>query len=77
MREERRKRHLVVALDGEVLRMRSPLAYRIRPGALLVRRPPREATAAVAEPQPMAPGAEPESMAPGAEPESITAGGVR
>jgi diacylglycerol kinase family enzyme len=38
-----KKKHLVVALDGEVLRMRSPLSYRILPGALLVRRPPREA----------------------------------
>lgn len=37
------KKHLAVALDGEVVRMRSPLAYRIRPGALLVRYPPRQA----------------------------------
>ena len=34
-----KKRHLVVAVDGEVVRMKSPLLYRIRPGALLVRRP--------------------------------------
>jgi diacylglycerol kinase family enzyme len=51
-----KKKHLVVALDGEVLRMRSPLSYRIRPGALLVRRPPREAVAAVPEPEPIAVG---------------------
>jgi diacylglycerol kinase family enzyme len=37
-----KKKHLHVALDGEVLRMKSPLYYRIRPGALIVRRPPRE-----------------------------------
>jgi len=48
------KRHLVVALDGEVLRMRSPLAYRIRPGALLVRRPPRQAAAVGRQPEPIA-----------------------
>jgi diacylglycerol kinase family enzyme len=49
-----KKKHLVVALDGEVLRMKSPLLYRIRPGALLVRRPPREAAAVVPEPGPIA-----------------------
>ena len=39
-----KKKHLVVAVDGEVVRMRPPLLYRIRPGALLVRRPvPAEA----------------------------------
>jgi diacylglycerol kinase family enzyme len=43
-----KKQHLVVALDGEVQRMTSPLAYRIRPGALIVRRPPRQAEAAAA-----------------------------
>jgi len=48
------KRHLVVALDGEVLRMRSPLAYRIRPGALLVRRPPRQAATVGRQPEPIA-----------------------
>ena len=37
-----KKKHLHVALDGEVIRMKSPLYYRIRPGALIVRRPPRE-----------------------------------
>ncbi len=47
-----KKRHLAVALDGEVVRMRSPLAYRIRPGALLVRRPPRAAMAAGPEAAP-------------------------
>jgi diacylglycerol kinase family enzyme len=46
-----KKRHLTVALDGEVVHMRSPLSYRIRPGALVVRRPPREAVAADPEPQ--------------------------
>jgi diacylglycerol kinase family enzyme len=50
------KRHLVVAVDGEVLRMRSPLVYRIRPGALLVRRPPRATVAAAPEPEPIAVG---------------------
>ena len=48
-----RKRHLDVALDGEVLRMAAPLAYRIRPGALLVRRPPREAAAAASRTEPI------------------------
>ena len=33
-----KRKHLVVALDGEVVRMAPPLYYRIRPGALLVRR---------------------------------------
>ena len=33
-----KRRHLVVALDGEVVRIAPPLYYRIRPGALLVRR---------------------------------------
>jgi diacylglycerol kinase family enzyme len=33
-----RKHSLVVAIDGEVVRMAPPLYYRIRPGALLVRR---------------------------------------
>ena len=47
-----KKKRLVVALDGEVLRMRSPLAYCIRPGALLVRRPPRPAVAVAPEPAP-------------------------
>lgn len=51
-----KKRHLAVALDGEVLRMKSPLSYRIRPGALLVRRPPREAVAAEPEPERIAVG---------------------
>lgn len=51
-----RKRRLAVALDGEVVRMRAPLAYRIRPGALLVRRPPREAAAAAPEPGRLAAG---------------------
>ena len=50
-----KKKHLVVALDGEVLRMRSPLYYRSRPGALIVRRPPREAV----------PASEPENLAIG------------
>jgi diacylglycerol kinase family enzyme len=49
-----RKQHLAVALDGEVLRMQPPLAYRIRPGALIVRRPPREAAAAASKPEPIA-----------------------
>lgn len=45
------KRRLKVALDGEVVRMRSPLAYRVRPGALRVRRPPAVVeTASEAEP---------------------------
>lgn len=48
-----KKRHLVVALDGEVLHMRSPLYYRIRPAALIVRRPSREAVA-VPDPEPLA-----------------------
>ena len=48
-----KKKHLVVALDGEVLHMRSPLYYRIRPGALIVRRPPREAES-VPEPETLA-----------------------
>ncbi|HWO21637.1 MAG TPA: diacylglycerol kinase family protein [Kofleriaceae bacterium] len=51
-----KKRHLVVALDGEVVRMTSPLSYRIRPGALLVRRPPREVVAAAPEPARVAAG---------------------
>jgi diacylglycerol kinase family enzyme len=51
-----KKKHLIVALDGEVQRMRSPLSYRIRPGALLVRRPPRQAVATVSEPERMAAG---------------------
>jgi diacylglycerol kinase family enzyme len=38
-----KKRKLAVAIDGEVVHMQSPLYYRIRPGALLVRRAPREA----------------------------------
>jgi diacylglycerol kinase family enzyme len=33
-----KKRHLAVALDGEIMRLAPPLYYRIRPGALLVRR---------------------------------------
>lgn len=44
------KRHLKVAVDGEVVRMRSPLEYKIRPGALRVRRPPAEATSEAPEP---------------------------
>jgi diacylglycerol kinase family enzyme len=36
-----RERHLMVALDGEVTKLRSPLHYRIRPGALTVIAPPR------------------------------------
>jgi diacylglycerol kinase family enzyme len=44
-----KKRHLAVAIDGEVVHMTSPLEYRIRPGALLVRRPPREAATAADE----------------------------
>lgn len=36
---ESRRRHLPVATDGEVTRMRGPLHYRIRPGALKVRVP--------------------------------------
>ena len=35
-RIETRKRHLLVALDGEVERMETPLRYRIRPAALQV-----------------------------------------
>jgi diacylglycerol kinase family enzyme len=50
------KRHLKVALDGEVVRMRSPLEYRIRPGALQVRRPPA-VVAVEAEEEPIAVGA--------------------
>ena len=46
-----KKKHLVVALDGEVQRMKSPLSYRIRPGALVVRRPPREAVATTQAPE--------------------------
>ena len=38
-----KKRSLAVALDGEVIRMAPPLYYRIRPGALLVRRAPTAA----------------------------------
>lgn len=38
-----KKRELTVALDGEVLRIKPPLYYRSRPGALVVRRAPREA----------------------------------
>ncbi|MBA3500644.1 MAG: NAD(+)/NADH kinase [Myxococcota bacterium] len=49
------KRHLHVALDGEVLRMTSPLSYRIRPGALIVRRPRREPVAVAAD-EPIAAG---------------------
>ena len=33
-----KKRSLAVAMDGEVMRLAPPLYYRIRPGALLVRR---------------------------------------
>jgi diacylglycerol kinase family enzyme len=47
-------KHLVVALDGEVLRMKPPLSYRSCPGALLVRRPPRDAVALVPESGPVA-----------------------
>lgn len=39
LRVDSRSGHLDVALDGEVRRMRPPLHYRIRPGALLVLRP--------------------------------------
>lgn len=63
-----KRKHLVVALDGEVLRMRSPLSYRIRPGALLVRRPPREAAADAAEPAPESLAAEPVPAPEPAEP---------
>jgi diacylglycerol kinase family enzyme len=35
-RIETRKRRLLVALDGELVRMETPLSYRIRPGALRV-----------------------------------------
>lgn len=35
-RIETRKRRLLVALDGELVRMETPLLYRIRPGALRV-----------------------------------------
>jgi diacylglycerol kinase family enzyme len=35
-RIETRKRRLLVALDGELLRMETPLEYRIRPAALRV-----------------------------------------
>jgi diacylglycerol kinase family enzyme len=37
---ESRRRRLHVALDGEVLRLRTPLRYRTRPGALPVLAPP-------------------------------------
>jgi diacylglycerol kinase family enzyme len=36
---ESRRRHLRVSLDGETLRLRTPLVYRIRPGALSIIRP--------------------------------------
>jgi diacylglycerol kinase family enzyme len=36
-----RRRHLLVAFDGEVATMRSPLHFKIRPGALRVFAPPR------------------------------------
>lgn len=39
------RRHLAVALDGEVVRLAPPLHYRIHPGALRVRRPPAADTA--------------------------------
>ncbi len=42
-----KRRHVDVAVDGEVVRMATPLHYRIRPGALLVRRAPR---ASIAQP---------------------------
>jgi diacylglycerol kinase family enzyme len=48
-----KQQHLIVALDGEVQPMKSPLAYRIRPGALIVRRPQREAVAVGPEPEPI------------------------
>jgi len=38
-----KKRTIAVAFDGEVMRTATPLYYRIRPGALLVRRAPRAA----------------------------------
>jgi diacylglycerol kinase family enzyme len=37
----RHRHHLLVAFDGEVEKMRVPLRYRTRPGALLVFAPPR------------------------------------
>jgi diacylglycerol kinase family enzyme len=40
-----RKHHLLVTTDGEVTRMKPPLHYRIRPGALRVLVPPEAATA--------------------------------
>lgn len=42
-----KKRHLSVAVDGEVMKLKPPLYYRIRPGALLVRRAPAQAVAPV------------------------------
>jgi diacylglycerol kinase family enzyme len=44
-RIETRKRRLLVACDGEVARMDTPLHYRIRPAALQVLVPPTEAAA--------------------------------
>src|SRR5229473_2986923 len=39
-----RHRRLTIALDGEILRLRTPLRYRIRPGALRVLVPQEHAT---------------------------------
>jgi diacylglycerol kinase family enzyme len=36
-----RHRHLAIALDGEILRLRTPLRYRIRPAVLRVLVPPK------------------------------------
>ncbi|HEY5938015.1 MAG TPA: diacylglycerol kinase family protein [Kofleriaceae bacterium] len=47
-----KRRTLAVALDGEVIRMASPLEYRIRAGGLTVRRAPETVTEAVVEPPP-------------------------
>ena len=52
-----KKRHLVVAVDGEITTMRSPLLYRVRAGALLVRRPATE-TASIEPSAPVAIGAQ-------------------
>ena len=50
-----KRRALQVGMDGEVVRLASPLVYRCRPGALMVRRARTEAEQAAEEPPALAP----------------------
>ncbi|MEJ7599868.1 MAG: diacylglycerol kinase family protein [Kofleriaceae bacterium] len=50
-----KRRALQVGMDGEVVRLASPLVYRCRAGALIVRRARTEAEKMVEQPPPLAP----------------------